>query len=303
MLQPLNVDVFEPLTQAYRNELKALTRFGLRYVIDKVNFIKMYQKARSTVMRPEVIQSAWTKSELLSFNSKVVLDKLPFRDPRPNTPSEMTLTSSNGASLTVLFTSSNSAEVNLLIERIVKHDDEDAQTSKKLTKTCTSAIANHHLMTVTNKDLIQVAERQHEKNTRTRDHYGEVKVMNQEVLEERAQQAVSKAKGRSDREGNLHMNQVLKAFMRLDPIIFADSKRRSPKKRTRNSPSSEPPVFRPSPLILPSFTEYPLSVSLSVSKQQRKRPSKPKEVLKQQPQAPSQFTRSDRLIRPRNLDL
>ncbi len=55
----------------------------------------------------------------------------------------MILISLNEASLTVLFTSFNGVEVNLLIQRIIEHDDENAQASKKLTKACIFVIVNY----------------------------------------------------------------------------------------------------------------------------------------------------------------
>ena len=82
LLQPLDVGVFGPLAQAYRNELEAMTRFGLGYAIDKTDFIMMYQKARSTVMTPQVIQYAWAKSGLWPLHPESVLGSLPSRNPR-----------------------------------------------------------------------------------------------------------------------------------------------------------------------------------------------------------------------------
>ena len=317
LLQPLDVDIFGPLAQAYRNQLEAMTRYGFDYVIDKTNFIKMYQKAGSTAMTPQVIQSAWAKSGLSPLNPERVLESLPFRDSRPITPPEMTLTSSSEASLTVPFTPTNSAEIDLLIERIVEHDDEDAQASKKLAKACTSAMADYQMMTITNKSLIQVAERQHEKNTRTRDYYGEAKVMNQAVLEECRQEAASKAvskgaskvKGKSDRKNASHMNQVMKAFMRLDPTIFNDDRKQSPKKKTPSNQSAE--LDQSAGLdqtSLPPFLEdlHPQPApptSSTPARQPRKRAPKAIEAPEQQSQVPPQATRSGRLIRPRNLDL
>lgn len=105
------------------------------------------------------------------------------------------------------------------------------------------------------------------------------------------------------KEGISHMNRVTKAFMRLDSIIFTDSKKRSSKKRVNNGLSSESHVLRPSSFIQPSFIESLLPVSSVSLRQQRKRASKPIKALKQQSLAPSQSTRSGRLIRPRNLDL
>ncbi len=156
---------------------------------------------------------------------------------------------------------------------------------------------------MTNNGLIQVAERQHEKITRVRDHYDEAKVMNQEMLEERAQQAASKAKERSDKKGISHMNRVMKAFMRLDSIIFTDSKKRSPKKKVNNGLSSENLALRPSSFIQPSFIESLLPVTSVSLRQQRKRASKPIKASKEQSLTPSQSTRSGRLIRSRNLNL
>lgn len=55
----------------------------------------------------------------------------------------MILTSLNEASLTVLFTSFNGVEIDLLIKQIIEHDNENAQAFKKLAKTCTSVIVNY----------------------------------------------------------------------------------------------------------------------------------------------------------------
>ena len=79
LLQFLNVDVFEPLTQVYKLELEALIRFDMRYAVDKVDFIKMYQKVRVKIMTSVNIKFVWIKSDLLSLNLVIVLEKLSFR--------------------------------------------------------------------------------------------------------------------------------------------------------------------------------------------------------------------------------
>ena len=159
LLQPLDVGVFGSLTQAYKLYLEALTRLGMGYAVDKVDFIKMYQKARVKVMTSANIKSAWTKSGLLPLNPAIVLEKLPSRNPRPNTPPELRLTSSDGVSSFALsFTPSNSAKVDVLIHRIAKHNNKDLQTFKKLAKACTSAIARSQCQESTDKTLLEVAE-------------------------------------------------------------------------------------------------------------------------------------------------
>ena len=111
VLQPLDVGIFGPLAQAYRNELDTLTRLGIGYAIDKVDFIKMYQKARNSVMTPGLIQSAWTNSGLLPWNPEVALGNLPTRKSRPRTPPEITFTSSGRGDPALPYTPYNSAEI------------------------------------------------------------------------------------------------------------------------------------------------------------------------------------------------
>ena len=307
LLQPLDVGIFGPVAQAYQNELERLTRLGIGYYVDKVDFLKMYQKARITAMTPEVIRSAWAKSGLSPLNPERVLEKLPSRNRRPKTPPEMTLTSSNGASWTVPFTPSNSVQVDILIDRIVEQGDKDAQVSKKLAKACTSAIANYQMLKVTNKGLVEAAEHQRQKSTRTKGHYGEARVMNQAFLEERANQiaskAASKAKERNNRQDLSHMNQVTKAFMRLDPVLFAERKESPKKKKVSDNASSE------SSSSIQNIASN-LIVSSTSMPAKRKRAIEPISSLNQtflaaleHSQPPPKSSRSGRLIRPRNLDL
>ena len=155
----------------------------------------------------------------------------------------MTLTSSSEASLTVSFTLSNDAEVNELIDKIIQHDDENSRAFKKLTKACTSAIVNCQLLKTVNENLIKVAERQHKKIRRNKEHYEKVKIMNHEVLKKRRQQTVSKTvskivskiKNKNDR----NMSQVIKIFMKLDSSIFAENKKTSSKKKKVDNSSLE----------------------------------------------------------------
>ena len=73
--------------------------------------------------------------------------------------SEITLTSLNKAFLTVFFTLFNNVKINLLIKQIVKHNNENTQTFKKLIKTYIFVIINYQMIIMTNKNFIQVAER------------------------------------------------------------------------------------------------------------------------------------------------
>jgi len=108
LLQPLNVGIFHPLASAYRRELEAFTRYGAGYSIDKRDFISLYQKAREIALTSKNIQSAWVKSGLFPLDPTIVLQKSPaVTKPRPATPSELTITSSDGAFFSVPFTPKN----------------------------------------------------------------------------------------------------------------------------------------------------------------------------------------------------
>ena len=110
------------------------------------------------------------------------------------------------------------------------------------------------MLKVTNKGLVEAAEHQRQKSTRTKGHYGEARVMNQAVLEERANQiaskAASKAKERNNRQDLSHMNQVTKTFMRLDLVLFAEEKKVQRRRKSAIMlPSKALPQFKISLLI------------------------------------------------------
>jgi hypothetical protein len=49
LLQPLDVDIFGPLSIYYKNGIQSRCRFGADYSIDKIDFLKVYQKARDSI--------------------------------------------------------------------------------------------------------------------------------------------------------------------------------------------------------------------------------------------------------------
>jgi len=82
------------------------------------------------------------------------------------------------------------------------------------------ADAQSCLLQETNKDLLTAARRQHQRATRTKGHWGAGRVMNLDVIEERAEKARSKAKDKKDKQMNKELNQTIKAFCRLDPSLL-----------------------------------------------------------------------------------
>ena len=76
LLQSLNVEVFNSLTIVYINLFAECTRFGKFIKIDKLDFLLLYQAAHKKVTDIN-IQYAWAKAGLVSYNSSIMIDKLP----------------------------------------------------------------------------------------------------------------------------------------------------------------------------------------------------------------------------------
>ena len=77
-LQPLDVSVFAPLATAYKNHVQRTTRLGTSYSIDKVDFLELYQLARTESITPINIQKAWAATGLSPFEPEIVLKHFPL---------------------------------------------------------------------------------------------------------------------------------------------------------------------------------------------------------------------------------
>jgi hypothetical protein len=71
-LQPLDVSVFAPLKKAYGSLVEKKMRQGYHH-IDKINFIKIYPKAREEAFTPDNITKAFSATGLIPFNPEEVL--------------------------------------------------------------------------------------------------------------------------------------------------------------------------------------------------------------------------------------
>jgi len=57
-LQPLDVDIFDPITIYYKSELETMLHDKFGFIINKLKFIQIFYKARAKTM---------SKSNILSF--------------------------------------------------------------------------------------------------------------------------------------------------------------------------------------------------------------------------------------------
>lgn len=173
MLQPLDVGFFSPLTTAYRKHLEENSRLAKSYIMDKVDYIRLIQMARKNAATHTSITHAWQKSGLFPIQPQIVLDKWGLKAPekRPvtppaTTPLAMTVTASNGDSISMPFTTpANVKEVNQLVQQIVA-GNHDPVLPEKLGKACSSALANNTMLRITNIDLISADQRKKEKTAR-----------------------------------------------------------------------------------------------------------------------------------------
>lgn len=295
LLQPLDVGIFRSLASVYRRELEVFTRYDVGYSIDKRHFIPLYQKAREIALTSKNIQSAWVKSGLFPLDPAIVLQKIPaVTKPRPATPPELTITSSDGAFFSVPFTPENYEQVNLLVKSVT--DPVDYQlVMQKIEKACKSAYAHSCLLQETNKDLLTAARQQQQRATRTKGHWGAGRFMNLDVVEERAEKTRSKAKDKKDKQMNKELSQTIKAFCRLDPSLFLKAKQRSPIKSSSMKNSSSRPILLPSTLTSPMRISSP-----GPARRHRKQVQMPFRRAEQAKEMASdiQMSRSGRVIRP-----
>ena len=88
--QPYNCGVFLPLSIEIKLGIQSRYRFNPYYAINKSDFLKIYQEARTKAIMPENIQKAWANTGLYPFNLDIVLSQIPKAPStstnRPTTP-------------------------------------------------------------------------------------------------------------------------------------------------------------------------------------------------------------------------
>ncbi len=194
LLQPLDVGVFAPLANTYKRGVHSITRYSVRYHIDKVDFLELYQKARIEAILSTNIQKAWAKSGLHPFDPELVLQhfKPNLSDQsssynitiRPTTPPEATVTYSGpGGGFQVNLTPNNTAQIQQILQQAGKDGAEAAL--QKVGKCAIRAIAERNIQEVTNNELVEHNRRQENKKSRAKGNYGSAKVMNEDVINER----------------------------------------------------------------------------------------------------------------------
>ena len=75
-LQFLNVEIFSFYTYYYKKKLSKCCCFDAHYLMNKIIFLKILQNVWTQALIKKIIQKTWKKSDLFSFDLKIILQKL-----------------------------------------------------------------------------------------------------------------------------------------------------------------------------------------------------------------------------------
>jgi hypothetical protein len=125
------------------------------------------------------------------------------------TSSEITIQSSSNVSLSISFISFNAIETNMLMKQTLNNIDSaaEAQTLKKLVKTCKFVYATSVFLQRTNEDLLLTVRCQHERFTCIKDHYVDARILNLNVIEKRNQKTEDKTQQKFNKQNDMLLNQ------------------------------------------------------------------------------------------------
>ncbi len=162
LLQPLDVGVFGPLSKAYKKCVHLHSRYGAVNV-NKLDFLRYYQEARSTAITTHNILSAWRGAGLIPFNPSVIISRLP----RPKTPPYTSFTNSNGVQVDIAVTPSTATRINQFVNEILAGMTPSLHTHVLgLKDTALTAVADRTVLQRTNQELLDKQKQQRKKQSR-----------------------------------------------------------------------------------------------------------------------------------------
>jgi len=257
LLQPLDVGIFPPLATAYKKGIQERSRYSVVYSIDKVDFLEVYQAARKTAITPENVQKAWQATGIYPFNPQVVLSQLlPSRPQTPSTSTHVLFKTAEG-SIEVPMTPQNQEILISPMKYCMQGDNhiDPLVYLEKVGKAALHAMADTVVQQETIKGLMHAVNHKN-RSKRSNEHYGHARVINQVVINERKEEAASKA-----------FKSAAKALLRLGPDLFMSPKRLSPVKRKLKDTTFEAAV-KPLLKLSPEIFSQPLKTQKEQAGQQ-----------------------------------
>ncbi len=144
LLQSLDVEIFALLTTAYKSHVQRITRLEISYSINKTNFLEIYQQVRHEAITSLNIRKTWTETDLLSFNSALVLQHFSFKKSKQSQQYNIVIHSTTSFKtivtyidfkddLEVVLTFANTSQVQQLVKQAIKRTISD-QILEKMNK-------------------------------------------------------------------------------------------------------------------------------------------------------------------------
>lgn len=193
LLQPLDVGCFSPLKRAYGQKVEESIRLGINHT-DKIEFLRMFQGARTEALNQRNIQSGFATTGLNPFNPDQVLKRLRIQ---LRTSSPLPTENSPEQSSWTLETPHNSTEVELqtkAIKEFLKRrtNSPPSPTDRalnQLVKGCQLAMHSAILLANENNNLRAANQKQKRKREQRRVYIGSENTLTVEEGMERAKKA------------------------------------------------------------------------------------------------------------------
>jgi hypothetical protein len=181
-LQPLDVGVFGPLAQRYRQLVTQNALFGATR-IDNYQFLILYPQARKTM--PKNIASGWRGACLVPFNPDKILARY-----RPTTPPFVSFTDRHGRRVDITATGQMAMKIDSIVEEVSKVCNTPLrQQVVKMKEDYLTLQADCRTLEKLNQELVKKKLDRRKKGTRK--HFGEARVLT--VAAMRAQMQERKA--------------------------------------------------------------------------------------------------------------
>ncbi len=155
LTQSLDVDVFQPFKHYHTKTIDKAVRLG-GYNFDKLEFLAAFQSFRNKTFKTSTIKHAFKQTELVSYNSEIVLEKV-----RANQLARA-LRISSSPSLPLLHTPKGPDSIikhgRMLQKKLAKVDYYDGIDSIHMDRFIRGSITAAHTLDITARDLQAIQE-------------------------------------------------------------------------------------------------------------------------------------------------
>jgi len=161
LLQPLNVEVFNPLAKAYKKLVYEHSRYDAVNV-SKVDFLHYYQKARSTAITTKNVLSAWWAAELVLYDPSIITSNLSW----PTTSLFASFTNFNEVQINITVTPHTATWINQFVNEVLAGMTPSLHSHiLGLKDTALTAVTDRAVLWQTNQELLEKQQQQQKKKS------------------------------------------------------------------------------------------------------------------------------------------